>query len=47
MPLATRSACGGLRQLVSSSSTGAGVPSDKGKSVVNRGRFVAEAPRHP
>ena len=38
---------GGLRQLVRSSSVGAGVPSERGKSVVNRGRLVADAPRQP
>ena len=38
---------GGFRQLVRSSRVGAGLPSERGKSVVNRGRLVADAPRHP
>ena len=45
--LARCSTSGGLRQLVRSSRVGAGDPSDCGKSVVNRGRLVADAPRHP
>ncbi len=45
--LASCSARGGLRQLVHNSLVGAGVPSARGKSVVNRGRLVAEAPRQP
>ena len=45
--LARCSARGGLRQLVRSSRVGAGVPSARGKSVVNRGKLVAEAPRQP
>ena len=45
--LARCRARGGLRQLVSSSRVGAGEPSERGKSVVNRGRLVAEAPRQP
>jgi hypothetical protein len=36
-----------LRQLVRNSNTGAELPSGSGKSVVNRGRLVAEAPRQP
>ena len=38
---------GGLRQLVRNSRVGAGDPSARGKSVVNRGRLAAEAPRQP
>ena len=45
--LARYRALGGLRQLVRSSSVGAGLPSERGKSVVNRGRLVADAPRQP
>ncbi|SHW97713.1 Uncharacterised protein [Mycobacteroides abscessus subsp. abscessus] len=45
--LASLSARGGLRQLVRSSRVGAGEPSDRRKSVVNRGRLVADAPRQP
>ncbi len=47
MALANSSTRGGLRQLVLSSQVGAGLPSACGKSVVNRGRFVADAPRQP
>ena len=45
--LARCRARGGLRQLVRNSRVGASVPSARGKSVVNRGRLVAEAPRQP
>ncbi|SHR55522.1 Uncharacterised protein [Mycobacteroides abscessus subsp. abscessus] len=45
--LARCRASGGLRQLVRSSLVGAGDPSGSGKSVVNRGRLVADAPRQP
>ncbi|SKX67394.1 Uncharacterised protein [Mycobacteroides abscessus subsp. abscessus] len=39
--------CEGLRQLVSNSSRSEGLPSERGKSAVKRGRFAADAPRQP
>ena len=44
--MARASASGGLRQLVRSSSRGAGLPSACGKSVANRGRFALENSGH-